>query len=214
VIALDTNVVVRIFVDDDPAQRTHAVALVARADTEGAQLFVPDPVLCEFVWVLRTCYRRTRNEIADALDVLAGSRQLRFASPDRVAAAIVRFRGGKGDFADYLIRECAEGEACAAVATFDGTLLGERGFVHPDPQRWDDGLSLHERAPRYRRRPATAPRSPRQPGIGRPAASNASTGTAAAGDASNSSRSIPKTSRSPGPGSAPSDVPRRQPSRR
>jgi len=149
VIALDTNIVVRLLVDDDASQRGHATALLDLADAEGAQLFIPEPVLCELVWVLRTCYRRTRSEIADSLDVLSGSRQLRFASSDRVAAAIARFRGGKGDFADYLIRECAESESCTAVATFDDALLQERGFVHPDPKRWTEGTSVRETAPRY-----------------------------------------------------------------
>lgn len=217
-IALDSNVLLRLLVEDDETQRAQVVALFRRAEAEGAQLFVPDPVLCEVLWVLRGCYRRDRAFVASAVEVLAESRQLRFGDPDRVACAVARFRAGRGDFADYLIREGAEAEGCNAVATFDGELLGESGFVHPDPKRWDAGLSLHERAPRYggrvRRRAARSLDAALQPQSGRPAASNISTGTAAAGEAANSSRSRPKTKRSPGPGSEPREVPRRQPSRR
>lgn len=42
--------------------------------------------------------------------------------------------------------------SAAAVATFDGRLLRETGFVEPEPATWPDDLSIHEPLPAYGRR--------------------------------------------------------------
>jgi len=152
VIGLDTNVAVRLLVEDDATQTAAAVRLVRRAREEGARLYVADVVVCEIAWVLRSCYGRSREEIADALDLLAGVDEAEFESADRVAAAIAAYRDGKGDLADYLLRECASAAGCAAVATFDRALLKEPGFVSPDPARWGPDVTLREVAPPYVRR--------------------------------------------------------------
>ena len=43
--------------------------------------------------------------------------------------ALDAYEAGKGDFADYLIREHARAADCEHVATFDRVQLRERGFV-------------------------------------------------------------------------------------
>ena len=43
--------------------------------------------------------------------------------------ALEAYDAGRGDFADYLIREHARVSGCEAVATFDGDLLKEPGFI-------------------------------------------------------------------------------------
>jgi len=152
VIALDTNVVVRLLVEDDAVQTSAALRLVRRARDEGARLFVADLVVCEVAWVLRSCYGKSRQEIADALDLFTAVDEAEFESANGVAAAIAAIRTGRGDLADYLIRDAATAAGCPAVATFDRSLLKEPGFVQPDPARWGPDVSLREAAPRYVRR--------------------------------------------------------------
>ena len=52
--ALDTNVLVRYLVQDDPAQFAAAKRLVGRYLDEGLSLFVPLTVVLELEWVLRS----------------------------------------------------------------------------------------------------------------------------------------------------------------
>ena len=52
-IALDTNVLLRILLNDDPKQSRQAQAIVARATSLGEEILLPDVVLCE-----DGCYRR------------------------------------------------------------------------------------------------------------------------------------------------------------
>jgi len=130
-IALDTNVLVRFLVEDDNAQSGKAARFVQRAIGGGDALFVSDVVICETVWVLVAAYRVPRREIGETLGQLLMAAHLRFASVDRLSRAREAFVAGKGDFADYVIREEARDAGCDRVVTFDRVLLKEHGFAAP-----------------------------------------------------------------------------------
>jgi predicted nucleic-acid-binding protein len=131
VIAIDTNILVRYLVNDDPLQARRAKALVDRLDEEESRAYVSDIVLCELVWVLSSCYGFDRAQITLALRKLAAARQLRFASTDNVLRAIGAYEQHKGDFADYLIREHAKAAGCTSVLTFDKKLYEDGIFTAP-----------------------------------------------------------------------------------
>ncbi|MFO7769535.1 MAG: type II toxin-antitoxin system VapC family toxin [bacterium] len=129
--ALDTNVLVRILVKDDPEQTKRGVQLVRKTERRDERFHVSEIVLCEVVWVLRAVYGFGRKEVAEALLKLVSSRQLVFNAPDRLHRALRAYEAGKGDFADYLIREDARAAGCDALATFDSALLKEELFLSP-----------------------------------------------------------------------------------
>ena len=128
-IALDTNVLVRYLVEDDAKQSAAAAALIDRVMADDETLFVSDVVVCETVWVLSVSYDIRRPEIAAVLRNLLRARHLAFSAADQLIRALDAYEAGKGDFADYLIREHARAADCEGVATFDRALLRERGFV-------------------------------------------------------------------------------------
>lgn len=130
-IALDTNVLVRFLVEDDKAQSAKVVRFVARAIAADEALFLSDVVICETVWVLVAAYRVPRAEIGATLRRLLMAAHLRFEDPDRLSRALEAFVAGKGDFADYVIREEARAAGCDRIATFDRVLLKESAFVAP-----------------------------------------------------------------------------------
>jgi predicted nucleic-acid-binding protein len=128
VIALDTNVLVRLVLYDDEAQAKAAERLVVRARREQTVLFVADVVLCELVWVLTRRAGLSRAEIATALDQLVRTELMVVADSGITERALAAYRSGKGDFADYLIREQARAAGAEEVATFDRVLRGEADF--------------------------------------------------------------------------------------
>lgn len=123
-LALDTNVLVRFLVEDDAAQTARVRDFLARLAKDELCL-VTDVVLCELVWVLRRSYRFSRDAIARVVRQLLYARQLTFASRDSVERALRDYEGGRGDFADYLIRDQARSLGCEAVVTLDRALLAE-----------------------------------------------------------------------------------------
>jgi predicted nucleic-acid-binding protein len=130
-IALDTNVLVRFLVEDDEQQSRRAAKLIEHALTRGDEIFVSNIVICETVWVLTSAYGFTRAEVVDVLTRLTRARSVVFTSSDQLVRALQAYRDGKGDFADYLIRETARSAGAESVATFDRKLLKERGFSKP-----------------------------------------------------------------------------------
>jgi predicted nucleic-acid-binding protein len=131
VIALDTNVLVRFLVQDDPEQARLAGEVVDRL-TEEAPGFVGREVLIELVWVLERAYRLGRSEIAGALDGLLASTELVIEGADNIGPALELYRNDGFGFADLMIAAAARRAGASEVVTFDrkaarlpgGRLLG------------------------------------------------------------------------------------------
>jgi predicted nucleic-acid-binding protein len=128
-IALDTNVLVRYLVEDDAIQSARAAKLIAAASAGSNQLFVSTVVLCELTWVLSVAYKVQKQELVRVLRRLLLARQLAFESADSFTQALDAFERGRGDLADYVIRETALAHGCDSVATFDKALIKEDRFI-------------------------------------------------------------------------------------
>lgn len=124
-IALDTNVVVRFLVNDDPTQFQRARALIARGD-----IFIAPTVLLETEWVLRAGYRFRPHDIRRFLRALLGLPGVTIDDPIRVARALDAYDAGF-DFADAL--HLAFSDRAETFATFD-TQLVRRGRRSPGPK--------------------------------------------------------------------------------
>ena len=127
-IALDTNVLVRLVLHDDEAQARAAERLFIRARREQTPLFVADVVLCELVWVLKRRAGVSRADIVDTLDRLLRTELIVVSDAAIAENALAAYRAGKGDFADYLIREQSRAMRATEVVTFDRARKGETGF--------------------------------------------------------------------------------------
>lgn len=130
-IAVETNVLVRYLVDDDPEQSARAAALVDLAIERDDRFFISQIVLCEVVWVLTRGYGFSRTEVVGALRALLKARQVVVEGIDAVRRALDAYAGGQADFADYVILECARSAGCARFATFDTELLAQPGAFEP-----------------------------------------------------------------------------------
>lgn len=130
-IALDTNFLVRFLVADDEDQHEAAKRSLARLGPAEESGFVSDIVLVELVWVLRAAYGYSRSEIYEALAALASADHLSFEDNERLSRVLRAFGDGRGDCADYLIRDRARGCGCSTVKTFDRILQAEDGFSAP-----------------------------------------------------------------------------------
>ena len=114
-VTLDTNVVVRLAVQDDPAQAAAALQALQKATL----IAVPATVFCEMVWVLLRGYRYTPAQVAHAVRTLMQVRKVVCNTP-AVLAGLALLEVG-GDFAD-------------GVIAFEGELLGAEEFLSFDQQ--------------------------------------------------------------------------------
>jgi len=130
-IAVDTNVLVRFIVDDDPQQCRKARHFFQRCVKESLRIYIPDIVICETVWVLSRAYHLSRNEIAHVLEGLFSSADVEYDSPVCLSKALASYLKKSGDFADYLILEKARELGCEKLCTFDKIFLQEKGTEIP-----------------------------------------------------------------------------------
>ncbi len=126
-ISIDTNVIVRYLVADEPEQFRSATALI-----EGETVFVSLTVVLEVEWVLRAKYRLDRSAILSALRKFAGLSTIAAEDPAILAQALDWAELGM-DFADALHLACSI--ECEAFASFDRGLARAAAKVGALPVR-------------------------------------------------------------------------------
>ena len=104
-IGLDTNILLRLFIEDDPAQTANARTAVRSAVEMGRAVVVNLVVLVEFVWVMESIFRKQRSEIAVFLEKLLQNSALIVENEPQVQKVIPLYRDQNFDFADLLIGE-------------------------------------------------------------------------------------------------------------
>ncbi len=114
----DTNVVVRLVVDDDADQCARAERAWRNAVASGGA-FLPVVTLVELAWVLRVAYKFDRATIAATLRRLMGSEGVELEREDVLYAALDRYATGKAEFSDYVIQEAGRSAGAVRVRTFD-----------------------------------------------------------------------------------------------
>jgi len=118
VIGLDTNVLVRYVMQDDPRQSPRATRLIEALSVDEPG-FVPVVALVELAWVLSGSYGLDRKQIATVLDTLLRSKELVIDRAELVAQALHRYSAASADFADALIERIAAAAGCSATMSFD-----------------------------------------------------------------------------------------------
>ena len=117
--ALDTNVLVRYIVQDDPAQLASAKRLISRCVADGATLFVPVTVVLELEWLLRSSFEFGKDDVLMTLSSLFSAAELAFESERALEVALQLFRKGSADFADCIHVALATQAGEQPLWTFD-----------------------------------------------------------------------------------------------
>jgi len=117
-IGLDTNVLVRYIMQDDPGQSLKATQIVESLDGAGSG-YVTLVSVVELVWVLSASFELSRAQVAQALDAIIRTKQFKIENAEQVIRALRVFKIGKSDFADCLIERSANSAGCDKTLTFD-----------------------------------------------------------------------------------------------
>jgi predicted nucleic-acid-binding protein len=127
-IGLDTNVLVRYIMQDDPRQSPKATVLVESLDAHTPG-FVGVVSLIELYWVLTSCYALTNEQVGRALGLLLRTKHLVVERADQVLRALRTFETGKANFADCLIERTAVSAGCSQTMTFDRNAAKHAGMT-------------------------------------------------------------------------------------
>jgi predicted nucleic-acid-binding protein len=125
--ALDTNVLVRFFTQDDSVQSPRAEAILASFSTINP-VWVGLAVVLELVWVLDDSYGMKRDDISQILRLLLTRPEIVVERVEAVRQALYMYRNSNVDFADCLISSCAFASGCEGILTFDRRAARDAGM--------------------------------------------------------------------------------------
>jgi predicted nucleic-acid-binding protein len=120
-ITADTNLLVRLFVDDDPRQTWLAENALADAEVVAITM----PALCELSWVLKRSYRIRSADVATAIRGLIDVANVAVDLPAVEAGLAILELGG--DFADGVIAHQGHELGGEIFVSFDKKAVGLAG---------------------------------------------------------------------------------------
>ncbi|MEO8280827.1 MAG: type II toxin-antitoxin system VapC family toxin [Ideonella sp.] len=118
-IGIDTNILLRLWLNDDPAQNKRIDALLAEHGGTPGSLLVTDVVLVEAVWTLRSAFDQDKDAQLIAVRSLLEETAFAFEDREAVAGAITLFEAGSYGFSDCLVVAKHARHSCDLTATFD-----------------------------------------------------------------------------------------------
>lgn len=121
-IGVNTNVLVRFLVQDDPVQSAQASELIERGTSNGQSILINRIVLCETIWVLETAYGFPRNEILDTVEKILQTAEFEIEDKDAAWQALQDSRQYQVDYSDSLIGRQNKILGCEHTATFEKKL--------------------------------------------------------------------------------------------
>jgi predicted nucleic-acid-binding protein len=126
-IALDTNALVRMLIEDDENQAKIVQQVIVLAEKNSVQIIILSEVLIETVWVLESVYRCTREDISQFLGLLISTSTFIFPDSAVIRDVANHYKKG-GDFADLLI--VAQARKCQAKKFFSFDKNLQKIFPH------------------------------------------------------------------------------------
>lgn len=127
-IGLDTNVVVRFLVQDDPVQAKIATRIFEHEIGPANPGLISSVVLCEVVWVVQRAYKQKKAKIVEIVRLLLETESVSLEHRDAVWRALRQYESGKADFPDCLIAEINKELGAATTVTFDVAAAGHALF--------------------------------------------------------------------------------------
>lgn len=118
-IGLDTNVLLRLLVRDNLPQYEAAARFVREAVAQRETLFINRIVVVELAWALARSYRRSRDEIATAIEQILMTAEFEVEGSTLAWAALHEYQRSKADFSDCLISAVNKDADCTTTVTFD-----------------------------------------------------------------------------------------------
>ena len=124
---IDTNILVRIFIEDDPEQ-FRKVKEFLQTLSPVSPGYVSLIALIELVWVLRNRYLLNKIQLIQCMEQLFEYQELVIEDRVAVASALNHFSQFKADFADCLIEQLGHAAGCSETVTFDANAVKLAGM--------------------------------------------------------------------------------------
>ena len=127
-IGIDSNILVRFLLDDDPVWSPRATKFIEEELSRENQGYVNIAVLVETIWSLRKSPLFERAKLATVVEGLLLFEKLVLAEREAVERALARYRAGGAGFTDYLIAELNRAVGIERTVTIDKRASSKEAF--------------------------------------------------------------------------------------
>ncbi len=118
-LGLDTNILIRYIVHDDPVQSPLVSRFLKQKCSEEKPCYISHIVLCELVWVLESAYGYKREQVAETLKLILEIRHFCIGEQESAWSALKAYCSGSADFSDLLLGETNKLYGCETTITLD-----------------------------------------------------------------------------------------------
>jgi predicted nucleic-acid-binding protein len=118
-IGLDTNILMRYLAQDHPVQSLRATEIITQQLSEEEPGFVSLVTILEVYWVLKSVFKRSRQDLANDIERLLSADTLEIQNEQEVYNAVIALRSGTGSFGDALVGSLGIWGGCSTTLTFD-----------------------------------------------------------------------------------------------
>lgn len=126
-IGIDTNVLVRYFIEDDPDQ-SRLTDSFFRSLSSADPGWISQATILEFAWIMKSVRRLDRKTIATMMGKLTMLDSIVVERADIVDKALQWYRNGNAEFADCLIAASGRAAGCGKTVTFDKIAARDAGM--------------------------------------------------------------------------------------
>jgi len=116
---IDTSVILRLLVKDDPSKARAVEKLLRESKDKGTMLFVLPVAILEVVWVGEKVYRLSRKTIRELVEAILNTPELRCPLERVFRQALVTYETQKIKFADAVMGYWGLEEGLSAVYAYD-----------------------------------------------------------------------------------------------
>lgn len=118
-IIVDTNIFIRFFLNDEPKLSTAAREIINDCIVGKYSLIVLPAIFLEIVWLLRSFYKLTKNEIIDKIESMFQIPNLKFIDEKLIKDTVGTFKNYNVDFVDAFVASNAERLNIKEIFSFD-----------------------------------------------------------------------------------------------
>jgi predicted nucleic-acid-binding protein len=128
-IGIDTNVLIRYIVQDDPVQAKLATHYIENNCSNENPGFINQLVLCEVVWVLKRAYGYDKSIILKVIRQILLTVEFSIENSESSWKALKEYELGSADFSDYIIGISNKENDCEYTITFDKIASQNPNFI-------------------------------------------------------------------------------------
>ncbi len=115
-IAIDTNILLRIFIDDLNLDQVNAARSLVQ---KTRHVYIPQLVMAEMVWVLTRAYQLSKQHIINILHEIYENAAFLVDDKELLSQALTLFKENNVGFSDCLIWANAKAAGAKLIYTFD-----------------------------------------------------------------------------------------------